>query len=266
MMEFLLEAKARNATLFYCGWACLAAALLFFVLSKTTDTEVYGVSAWYKPLKFALSTWAYAWAMGWYCHHLADFNVSLFNGTVMVLLGFEVVYIAWMAGRGEVSHYNTSTPVAAALFTAMALAASAVTLYTLYVGVLFLRGDFPELPVHYVWAIRLGLLLFVVFAFEGFAMGGRMSHTVGAENDNSNLFLIGWSRTVGDLRVAHFIGMHALQALPLVAHFLLKSTRATAVVAVCYGLLAVSTLVQALQGKPLIPAHTTARSAGSSRE
>jgi NO-binding membrane sensor protein with MHYT domain len=97
----------------------------------------------------------------------------------------------------------------------------------------------------------LSIVLFVVFSFEGFAMGSRLSHTVGAPNDNSNLFILGWSKTVGDLRVAHFIGMHALQVLPVLSFYILKNTKLTIVVAIVYGLLALLTLLQALKGKPL---------------
>jgi hypothetical protein len=110
------------------------------------------------------------------------------------------------------------------------------------------------LPTHYLWAIRAGILLFVVFSFEGFAMGSRMNHSVGAWNDNSNLFIVGWSRTVGDLRVAHFLGMHALQLLPLLSFYLLRSTGWTLALAGAYALLATATLVQAINGKPLVPA------------
>ena len=82
-------------------------------------------------------------------------------------------------------------------------------------------------------------------------MGSRLSHTVGALNDNSNLFILGWSKTVGDLRVAHFIGMHALQVLPILSFYLLKNTKLTIAVAFIYSLLALLTLLQALKGKPL---------------
>ena len=83
-------------------------------------------------------------------------------------------------------------------------------------------------------------------------MGSRLNHSVGALNDNSNLFLIGWSKTVGDLRVSHFIGMHALQILPIVSYYGLKSTKLTIGLSVIYGLLALLTLIQALQGRPFI--------------
>ncbi len=81
-------------------------------------------------------------------------------------------------------------------------------------------------------------------------MGSRLNHSVGALNDNSNLFIIGWSRTVGDLRVAHFIGMHALQILPFLSYYFIKNNKAVFIAASIYGALALFTLVQALNGKP----------------
>ncbi len=251
MIHFLQQLKYRNETMFYFGLACFVLSLLFLILAKTSSTQVYGVSAWYKPFKFAFSTLTFAWAMGWYCYYLPNFNVKLFNWSIIVLLGFEIAYIAIQAGRGQLSHYNTTTPFYAALFSMMALAASAATLYTAYVGYQFLSNDFPALPTYYLWAIRLSIVLFVIFSFEGFAMGSRLSHTVGALNDNSNLFIMGWSKTVGDLRVSHFIGMHALQVLPVLSFYVLKNTKLTILMAIIYGLLALSTLIQALKGKPL---------------
>ena len=251
MIAFIQELKTRNETLFYYGLVCFGIALLFLVLTKTTTTQVYGVNAYFKPFKFAFSTFLFAWAMAWYCYYLPSFNVGFFNWTVILLLGFEIVYIAIMASKGLTSHYNLSTPFYATMFSVMALAATLVTLYTAYVGFLFFSQSFPELPNYYVWAIRLGILIFVVFSFEGFAMGSKLSHTVGAINDNSNWFIVGWSKTAGDLRVSHFIGMHALQVLPIFSFYVLKNTKATILVSIIYGLLALVTLVQALQGKPL---------------
>jgi hypothetical protein len=157
-----------------------------------------------------------------------------------------------MASRGQLSHYNLSTPFYGAMFSLMAIAASLATLYTAYVGFLFFKNSFPDLPNYYVWAIRLSIIIFVIFSFEGFAMGSRLSHSIGALNDNSNWFILGWSRTVGDLRVSHFIGMHALQVLPILSFFVLKNTKLTIGLSIMYGLLALMTLVQALKGRPLL--------------
>lgn len=252
MIHFILNLKTRNETLFYYGLLCFVLSVVFLILTKYTHTQVYNVNAWYKPFKFAFSTFLFAWAMAWYCSYLPNFNINLFNWTVILLLGFEIVYIAFQAGKGQLSHYNLSTPLYSALYSCMALAATAVTLYTAYVGVLFFKYDFPSLPNHYVWAIRLSIFIFVIFSFEGFAMGSKLNHSVGALNDNSNLFLVGWSKTVGDLRVSHFIGMHALQVLPILSYYVLKNTKLTVALSVVYGLLALMTLIQALKGRPFI--------------
>ena len=139
----------------------------------------------------------------------------------------------------------------------MGIAATLVTLYTAYVALLFFTQSFPNLPVYYVWAIRFGILIFVIFSFEGFLMSSQMNHSVGGLNDNSNWFIVGWSKTVGDLRVSHFIGMHALQVLPFLSYYVFKNTKATLIVSLLYGILAALSLVQALQGKPIFSPKKT---------
>ena len=249
---FIKELKVRNDALFYFGLFCLLLSVICIALTKTTATQIHGVNAWFKPFKFAVSLGLYSCTMAWYCHYLSDFNTTPFNWTVIVLFGLELLYIIFQASKGQLSHYNTSTPTYSLLYSLMGLVAAVVTLYTAYIGLLFFTQSFRNLPSYYVWSIRLGILIFVVFSFEGGLMGSRMNHSVGAINDNSNMWLIGWSKTVGDLRVSHFIGMHALQLLPLLSFYIFKNTKATIVVSILYGLLAVSTLVQALNGKPLI--------------
>lgn len=250
MWDLLIELKTRSSALFHFGLICFVLGIVCLLLVKMTSTQVYGVNAWFKPAKFAFSTCSYAWAMAWYCHYLPKFNVGLFSIAVIVLLGFEILYIALQAARGMESHYNISTPIYSMLYSAMALAATLVTLYTFYIGVLFFIGDFSHLPSAYLWGIRLGILVFVVFSFQGFAMGSKLNHSVGAVNVNSNLFLIGWSKTVGDLRVAHFIGMHALQVLPILSFYVFKSTKSIILISILYTLLAAFSFFQALSGKP----------------
>jgi hypothetical protein len=56
--------------------------------------------------------------------------------------------------------------------------------------------------------------------------------------------------------------MHALQVLPVLSFYVLKNTKLTIVIAILYGLLALSTLIQALKGKPLFAAKANTEEVG----
>lgn len=250
---FLNELQVRNELLFWFGLGCLLFALVLLGISFLDDTRVLGVNAWYKPMKFALSTTMYSWAMAWFLFYLDKPGfTSYFSWAVILLLGFEILYITLQAGRGELSHFNTSSALTSNMYSLMAFAATAVSLLTLWAGVEFFRGDFKALPDYYLWGIRCGIFLFVIFSLQGFLMGSANGHTIGGEMGGEGLPFLNWSRLFGDLRIAHFVGMHALQIIPLFSFYLLKNTKLTLVFAALYGLLALSTLIQALLGKPLI--------------
>ena len=244
--------RFRNEPLFYFGLLCLCMAMLFLLLTKTSGLQVTGVNAWNKPFKFALSIMLYSWSMAWYCYYLPSLNITWFNRAVIILLGFELFYISIQAARGQRSHYNMSSPIYLVLFQLMGLAATLVTLYTAYIGFLFLQTNLPTLPSPYLWSIRLGIFLFVVFSFEGALMGARMAHTVGGPDGSSGVPLFKWSKQFGDLRVAHFIGMHALQVLPILTFYCIRNTKYVFIISALYGLLALYTLFQALNGKPFL--------------
>ena len=82
-------------------------------------------------------------------------------------------------------------------------------------------------------------------------MAARLSHTVGAADGGAGLPLTNWSTKYGDLRVAHFLGMHSLQILPLLGWYVARTTKTIFVAAAIYFILTSLTFAQALSGKPL---------------
>ena len=83
-------------------------------------------------------------------------------------------------------------------------------------------------------------------------MGARLSHTVGGADGSEGLPVVNWSKKYGDLRISHFLGMHALQIIPWLSFYVLKNTLLVVLVAIIYALITTAIFIQALQGKPLI--------------
>ena len=88
------------------------------------------------------------------------------------------------------------------------------------------------------------------------------AHTVGGPDGGPGILLTGWSREHGDLRVPHFLGMHALQALPLLLLGMrawrrrrndAKERTILFLATSAYGLVFAAALIQALRGHPLLP-------------
>ena len=253
MGDFLEILKSKNEPLYYFGLICLIAAAVCFLLAKTTPTQVMGTNAWYKPFKFLLSTTLLVWAMGWYMQYLDNANAVLYySWGMIVLLGFEDIYIALQASRGMLSHFNLSTPFYASMYSLMAFASATIAFWTAYIGILFFTNKVASIPDAYLWGIRLGIFCFVIFSLQGFSMGARLSHTVGATDGSAGLPVVNWSKQYGDLRIAHFLGMHALQIIPLLSFYLARNVKMVVLISVVYVMGTTGLFLQALQGKAFI--------------
>lgn len=254
-MDFFTELAQRNLTLFLFGILCALGTIITGILSITTTTEVLGINAFIKPFKFFLSSVIFAWSMAWFVAYLNHpTTVNIYSWVVILVLSFELAYITLKASQGELSHFNISSAQNALMFSLMGIAISIMTLFTLYIGILFFQGKFPDLPIAYLWGIRLGIICFVIFAFEGGIMGAKLAHTVGAADGGEGLKLLNWSTKHGDLRIAHFIGMHALQILPLICFYFLSSARQAIIFSSIYFIICTAILIQALMKIPFIKA------------
>lgn len=251
-MEFLKELSLRNYPLYIFGWICLAGTVYSFYMIGTSQVQINGSNAWIKPAKFFLSAVIFVWTIAWFIGYLPKTtNVSWYYWLVIAVFAFELFYITLKASQGQLSHFNVSNSFNSLLFSLMGLAISMMTLATLYIAYLFFTLQLPQLSTAYLWGIRLGLLLFVIFAFEGGLMGAKMAHTVGAPDGTPGIKFLNWSMTHGDLRVAHFVGMHALQVLPFLGYYLVHSSKGIIIIGIVYLALSLVVLIQALAGKPL---------------
>jgi hypothetical protein len=249
----------------------LAAAAAGLWLDPRTIT---GAPAWLKPAKFAASIAIYTWSLAWVFTHIPAWvrTRRIVGGVTFVTMVVEIAIISVQAWRGAASHFNVSTPLDGVLFTIMGLAIVAQTLSSVAVAVALWRERFADAALG--WALRLGLTLTIVGAASGGLMtrptdaqlaGARTSrivtvgaHTVGAPDGGPGMPGTGWSTEHGDLRVPHFIGLHALQAFALLLVAIPRtwspSRRARLLVAgaASYTVLFVLLLMQALGGESLV--------------
>ena len=67
--------------------------------------------------------------------------------------------------------------------------------------------------------------MFVIFSFLGGYMSAINTHNVGGETGQTGLPLLNWSTLFGDVRVAHFFGIHSLQLIPLFGYIMSSSVK-----------------------------------------
>ena len=202
---------------------------------------ILGVPAWLKPLKFFLSAGLYAWTLDRLLTFVEPVKARLLERVNASCLGLELVLITLQAARGTTSHFNQSTLLDGLIFSLMGLGIAVVWLASLALAS-WARPSEPALRSAVRWGIGVSFLGMAV----GWLMVALHGHTVGAPDGGPGLPLVNWSLEHGDLRVAHFVGLHALQVTLLVALF---APRAVTVAGkACLGLLVLLT-VQALRGQ-----------------
>lgn len=255
----------------------MAATLVANAAGLAMDSRIVnGEPAWLKPAKFALSTGIFAASIAFVFRYLRDWpRLRAWTGGVMAAsLTLEIVLIDLQAFRGVPSHFNVSTLVNIVIFNVMGLAIACVWISSLMVAIALFRQRFEDAA--FGWVLRFGLAITVAGAGLGGVMlrptpeqsqalhaGQRIpiagAHTVGAPDGGPGYPGMHWSRQRGDLRVPHFVGLHALQILPLV-YVLIRRVSSSAgtriglalVASLGYAATVGLLLWQALHGQPLL--------------
>lgn len=255
----------------------MAADLVFCLIGLVVDRRVItGVPAWLKPAKFALSTMIACWSFA-YC--IASITiwprfVRALDTLLAAGLFLEIALIDMQAGRGTSSHFNNGTHFDAMVYAVMGLSIACIWVSMLLLTIVLFRQSFAGSA--WGWSLRLGMVLALFGTGSGGLMTmpssrqlaeahatGRMpivgAHTVGAPDGGRGLPVTGWSVEHGDLRIAHFIGMHGLQVLPLLAWWMARrrlpqGTQRHLVFSLAASYLALFLLLlwQAFRGQPIV--------------
>lgn len=255
-----------------------ALVTLFFVVGVFADPRtITGAPAWLKPAKFGVSITLYTVTMIWILGFIQERPrlVRLLGWTVVVTFLAEWVAIITQVVRGTTSHFNVATPFDAALWSLMGVAITVLWVANFVIAALLLFQRFENAA--FAWGLRLGLGLTIIGMGLGYLMtsptaqqmaGWQLgesvtivgAHTVGAPDGGPGLPVVGWSTQGGDLRIPHFVGMHALQLIPFVGWWVSRRRswplgRAAALVWAASGFyLGVMGLLtwQALRAQPLL--------------
>lgn len=126
----------------------------------------------------------------------------------------ENTLIALQSARGVRSHMNYSTPLNGLIFGLMGQFILLNTAAAAWLLWMWCAGE-VRTPAVVTWGVRLGLFCLLAGSVEGALIVVHGSHTVGARDGLPGLPFVNWSRRHGDLRVAHFFALHALQLMPL---------------------------------------------------
>ena len=218
----LLGDVRRGNKVLWRSTAAMAIGLVLCLGLIAIDHRLFnGLDVWDKPAKFFLSLLVQMATVSWALAQIpqAARNTRGINIAVWVMTFCawgELLYMCFRASRGEASHFNASSTFAAVAYTLMGYGAVSITASSAFVGWRVWqhrgRGLLTE-------AAGLGLLAGMLLGtLTGIYMGSQTSHWVGGElTDAHGVGFFGWSTTGGDLRVAHFIGFHAAQAIPFAA-------------------------------------------------
>jgi hypothetical protein len=252
------ELRHRDPLLFWIGAAMLLALVVCALLSIGDQRQVLGINVWIKPIKFLTSVPIFLWTVAWFMAETRPDGRgrSIVRWTIGSAMAVEIICILIQAARGTTSHFNNQSPFDAIVFGIMGAGIVANTI-AMIVFLAIIRRDTPPHRAGYIWGIRLGLVLFLLASFQGWVIIGNNAHTVGAPDGGPGLPFVNWSTTNGDLRIAHFFGMHAFQALPWLGVFLDRiNSRAARNVVVATSILWIGmmgkSLLMALQGRPLL--------------
>jgi len=237
--DVLHRAFAANRPLTVMGGAMLITFLATLVGVFVDHRVITGAPAWLKPAKFAISVGIYCFTFVWLLGFVENRPrlVRLVTNVTVTSFVVEMIVIIGQAARGTTSHFNLTTPFNTFLWSTMGSFIVLVWTMNLLLAIMLFRERLPDRA--FAWSLRLGVLVSSVGMAAAFFMvrptpeqalaiasghGPHIvgAHSVGVPDGGPGLLILGWSTVGGDLRAAHFVGLHALQVLPFLGWLLTR--------------------------------------------
>jgi len=225
------------------------------------DRTLMGINVWVKPLKFTISGAIYMFTFGYYItfYPFSERKKNIVNNINTWTLFVEILIIVVQAGRGVQSHYNMSSLLDGILFGIMGFLISINVMIMVYFVIETIRLRLTTSRSVQI-ALLMGWIIMVVGSWIGGQMISQMAHNVGIADGGEGIPILNWSTIAGDLRVAHFFGLHSIQLIPLFAVLVAKvwntTNRNKMISVVLFGLIYAGligfTFFQAKQGLPFI--------------
>ena len=275
--KWKLASSAVNRPLVFTGCVMLLTLAATLVAMLVDHRFITGAPAWMKPAKFALSITIYCFTISWLLTFLPNrprLKALIANVTSISMI-VEMAVLAIQAARGTTSHFNVSTPFDSFLWAVMGSFITLAFVAALLLAIQLIRQSLPDRA--FALSLRMGVAISLVgmaLAFlmtkptaqqmesmqQGQAAQHIGAHTVGTTDGGPGLPFLGWSTVGGDLRIPHFVGLHALQLLPFLGWLLTRrrglgetrSVRLVWIAGCAYLGFVLILLWQALQGQPLM--------------
>ncbi len=216
--EFFNASRRGSPLLYWSAFIMLVGTFACYTLMVIDPRLFNGVNVWEKPAKFFMSLAVLGWTVAWAISLLPQNARGVSTATKILFISgwVEIAYILFRAARGEGSHFNTGTPVAVILYSVMGVFALSLTVFSGFIGWRIWQNRETNRMRE---AAGLGLMLGAILAtLTAGYLSSLQGHWIGGDQtDATGVGFFHWSTTGGDLRVSHFIGLHAMQLLPLVA-------------------------------------------------
>ena len=247
--QFIASFRQTNLPLTILA-AITGSTLIISILGLIFDpraTAIINTPAWSKLFKFSVSILLMTPALIWAIKITEGKTRRIANiaaSVIGTMLSLEMILLLIQATRARPMHFNYTTPFDAALWITMTI--GIFTMFAAFIVLLIAvwRGIRQD-PV-IAWAIRIGLVITAVGLITPTISTGPNAvqlkalqanqpniligaHTIGSPSAipdaEPGLPLIGWNTQHGDIRIGHFIGLHALQLIPLFGIWLSKRRR-----------------------------------------